>query len=102
MGTRECGKAREGRMVELKCLEESVIGEVEFASWGTPSGKCFDESTGEFQIGNCHSETSTEAIEDLCLGKQKCSIKASGGVLWGRPPCAGGAGTLRLAVKVAC
>jgi hypothetical protein len=49
-----------------------VIHRVKFASYGTPTGGCHN-----FSIGECDAVASKHIVEDLCIGKNDCSISAS-------------------------
>ncbi|CAN8328842.1 unnamed protein product [Cochlearia groenlandica] len=53
----------------MKCPPEKQIVEVEFASFGDPTGTC-----GNFTMGNCSASNSKEVVEKNCLGKNHCSI----------------------------
>lgn len=87
-----CSSAVEGAMLTLQCPEGSIISEVTFASYGTPTGTC-----GHFQKGTCHHKNSFEVIEDLCIGENHCQISASSHVFG--EPCPIIAKNLRAQVK---
>ena len=55
--------------VSLQCPGTSVINEIGFASWGTPSGYC-----GDFTIGTCHANNSMDIAKTYCMDKNSCTI----------------------------
>ncbi len=72
-----------GQTLYLSCGSQgSVISEIEFASYGTPSGVC-----GAFDIGTCHLSNSSAVLAELCVGKPTCVLNVSGG-MW-PDPCYG-------------
>jgi hypothetical protein len=67
---------------------------VDFASYGTPGGKC-----GNFSLdNNCHAATSQQVVEGLCLGQARCSVPADNNTFG--DPCFGT--QKRLYVQVSC
>jgi alpha 1,2-mannosyltransferase len=68
----KCGVAIENSATAVRCPFGSVISGVVFASYGTPTGKCYN-----FTTGSCHGESTKEVIEDLCLGENECVLSAS-------------------------
>lgn len=97
------------KWVYLMC-GEFKIGGVEFASWGTPTGKCSGAlgTSDSFTKGSCHAKNSKDVVEKLCVGKLECKLPAgsegatdgsSGTDAFG-DPCAGT--PKRLAVVVTC
>lgn len=46
--------------MQLECEDGHVIGSIEFASYGTPKGRC-----QSFQMGNCHSANSLHLVEEV-------------------------------------
>ncbi|KAM2449598.1 hypothetical protein PS1_019684 [Malus domestica] len=58
--------------VQLSCPPKRNISKVLFASFGNPSGDCQNYSTG-----SCHSSISTAIVEQVCIGKRRCSILLS-------------------------
>jgi hypothetical protein len=65
-----CATAVAGQTLELKCPDGKTFSKVEFASYGDkPRGKC-----GSFQRGRWEASASISVVENLCIGKQSCSI----------------------------
>ena len=82
--------AEESRVVEakgnvnhamLKCSHGNVITSIDWVSYGNPSIN-FEE---EGDLGSCHSGTSLMVTEDVCLGKQQCSIPLDVDFFGGNP-----------------
>jgi Galactose binding lectin domain len=67
----QCATAKEWNAALLACEAGQVISEVEFASYGTPSGMC-----GAFAAGECAAEFKIEKIFEECLGRNACVIVA--------------------------
>lgn len=88
-----CGAASEGRTLELQCSSGQVIQDVEFASYGTPVGRC-----RQWSIGSCHAQSSLSIVKNLCLGNNYCSIPISNALF--SDPCA--LKMKNLAVQVNC
>jgi hypothetical protein len=74
-----CGLAQENSATTLSCPFGSVISSVKFASYGTPSGQCYN-----FTQGSCHEATTKEIVEDLCVGESECTLSASN-LVFGEP-----------------
>lgn len=74
-----CASALEGGVVSLKCSQGTIISEVLFASYGTPTGTC-----GNFAVGSCDQAHARDVIQDLCIGENSCQISASSH-LFGEP-----------------
>lgn len=51
--------------VQLQCAPGQSISEIEFASFGTPSGTC-----GSFQKGACHAPNSQTILEKVSIKKK--------------------------------
>lgn len=66
-----CGTAYENRTVTLACPAGEVITSIDFASYGTPRGRC-----GSFRTGTCNARTSKSVVEAACLGKSSCQVRA--------------------------
>jgi CSLREA domain-containing protein len=66
-----CATASEGGLATLQC-PEGVVLEIQFASYGTPSGTC-----GQFSTGGCHAVNSSDVVLAQCAGLSNCSIPAS-------------------------
>ncbi|KAF3450936.1 hypothetical protein FNV43_RR07025 [Rhamnella rubrinervis] len=89
-----CGYGYENSTLELSCKDGQTISEVQFASFGDPTGKC-----GAFNTGDCDVKVSVSQVEKACVGRQTCSIEASAQT-FGKDDCANI--TRRLAVQVSC
>ncbi|KAJ4822249.1 hypothetical protein Tsubulata_045095 [Turnera subulata] len=68
-----CGNAFKGATLELSCPGERVISDIQFASYGNPSGSC-----GSFEKGSFEATHSISAVEKACSGKQSCALIVSG------------------------
>nr|XP_027193274.1 beta-galactosidase 13-like [Cicer arietinum] len=53
----------------LVCLDNKIITQVDFASYGDPVGSC-----GHFLLGKCNAQISQKIVEQYCLGKKKCTV----------------------------
>lgn len=73
-GSPICGSAEENEIVTLTCLQGEIVDQIAFASYGTPTGEC-----GGFVAGACNATTSTQVVEDLCVGRATCIVPASNG-----------------------
>ena len=58
------------KLVPAKCSPPT--DQVEFSSYGTPTGQC-----GQFKVGECNSKTSLAVVTALCVGKNNCTIAAN-------------------------
>ncbi|KAF6170573.1 hypothetical protein GIB67_031981 [Kingdonia uniflora] len=58
--------------LHLKCPENTVISAIQFASFGTPLGKC-----GSYSKGTCHDPNSAFVVEKVCLHKNGCKLPLS-------------------------
>lgn len=67
--------------VRLTCEHGWHIAAINFASFGTPEGKC-----GTFTPGNCHADMLT-IVQKACIGHERCSIPISAAKLG--DPCPG-------------
>jgi len=71
-GLYQCGNVGQDAYIHLSCEQGGgVISQVDFASYGTSSGAC-----GQMKQGTCHAANSSQVVEQMCLGKQKCSVPA--------------------------
>ena len=63
--------------VYLNCGEYN-IGDVVFASWGTPEGSCSGAvgTSDSFHKGKCDSKESVAKVAARCVGQPKCRIPA--------------------------
>ena len=66
--------------LSITCPQQSIIKNIEFASWGTPTGTC-----GNFNIGKCHAQNSMNISRQLCLNKNSCTIRADTNTFNGDP-----------------
>ncbi|OQR92286.1 rhamnosebinding lectin (SAL), partial [Achlya hypogyna] len=87
------GSVSEGSEIELICPANRVIGDVTFASFGTPTGPFLD-----YAAGACDQPTSAATVTALCTGLPSCNIAASTSVFG--DPCPGE--DKYLAVQVDC
>ena len=77
-----CGHVPEGAPLVLQCPPQQAVDRVEFASYGTPQGRCGSNSgqcrgtSCEFAKGNCDAAGSMAVIKAACLGKGSCSVGA--------------------------
>ncbi|XP_041990675.1 beta-galactosidase 8-like [Salvia splendens] len=80
--------------LSLDCpLDNQVISEILFASFGTPQGAC-----GSFSHGECSSKEALSTVEKACIGLRSCSIIVSADTFG--DPCGGIAKSL--AVEASC
>jgi hypothetical protein len=97
-----CVDTQENQVASIGCCAGEVIGAVEFASFGTPTGSC---ATGFIASASCNSNHSMAVVSAACVGRQTCKLDAScktfhekltnpGAFCW--------AVAKSLAVKVAC
>ena len=97
-GNKSCACATDGRGVTLSCGASGTIAKVDFASIGTPHGKC-----GALKIGTCNGDPAkaTAYVASRCVGKSSCSIVGDI-TTWnaGRDPCYGTAKSI--AVQAEC
>jgi hypothetical protein len=66
----------------LKCPSGTYISDIQFASYGSPSGKC-----GAFRQSQCHAKYSLDVVSSKCVGKVECGVSASNNI-FGENPCA--------------
>ena len=92
-GTRMCATAKEGETLVLSCPGGLVIGEIAFASYGTPTGTC-----GSFALSTCQASSSLTVVSDACLGQTACAIPATNAIF--ADPCS--ATGKRLVVQASC
>lgn len=74
-----CSSVPESSVLNLQCAKGSIISEVVFAGYGTPTGIC-----GAFKSGTCDQGHVREMVEDLCIGEPSCQVSASS-QLFGEP-----------------
>jgi hypothetical protein len=70
------------KTANINCPKKGIVTAVVFASYGLPTGKC-----GSFAKDGCHAGSSQKVVEDACLGKETCAIKADNATFG--DPCAG-------------
>ncbi len=46
-----------------------MIGAIDFAAFGTPTGTC-----GQYQRGSCDASNVTDVVKRLCLNQNSCNI----------------------------
>ncbi|OQR89853.1 hypothetical protein ACHHYP_05996, partial [Achlya hypogyna] len=76
------GSASEDSVLRLHCPPDRMIGDVTFASFGTPTGPFLN-----FATGSCDEPTSAATVATLCAGQPTCEIVASTSVFG--DPCPG-------------
>jgi len=79
-----CAKGLEYKRISLRAQSGYVFSEVEFASFGTPSGTCLSYQADS----TCDSSNSTAVVAALSLGQSSCSLEVASSV-FGRDPCPG-------------
>jgi len=72
----------ENTNLTLTCPPSYVVKEIQFASFGTPTGTCGNYSTNT----SCNSANSLNIVNSQCLGKNSCSIPATN-AFFGGDPC---------------
>lgn len=92
--TGNCVEVAERQEASLACPAGGVITDIDFASYGLPTGSC-DEG---FKTGMCHALTSQVKVEQACLQRSSCTVEASNPVFG--DPCIGN--PKRLAVVYTC
>ncbi|KAJ0960439.1 hypothetical protein J5N97_001721 [Dioscorea zingiberensis] len=79
--------------VQLYCHQGKRISVIDFASYGSPTGDC-----PNYSVGSCHSNSSKTVVEEVCLGKRRCSISVSAS-RFGGDPCPGTSKSLLVAAS---
>ncbi|PKA53215.1 Beta-galactosidase 7 [Apostasia shenzhenica] len=90
-----CANAAEGKTVALSCQGGQKISNIEFASFGNPTGSC-----GSFQKGDCEAKESLSVIQKACVGQATCTIEVTENLL-GMASCSAGT-SKRLAIQASC
>ncbi|WP_163397512.1 T9SS type A sorting domain-containing protein [Flavobacterium fluviatile] len=67
-----CGNVNEGATLNLSAPPGAVFTNVQFASYGNPTGSC-----GTFVLGSCNSPNSLSVISTAALGKNSFSLAAT-------------------------
>ncbi|KAJ8767420.1 hypothetical protein K2173_017464 [Erythroxylum novogranatense] len=88
-----CVNAYEGSKLEISCQGGNKISDVEFASFGNPSGQC-----NSFQKGSCDSDIALSVVQQACVGEEMCSFTVTKET-FGSTSCGN---TNRLAVQATC
>ena len=89
-----CALVNENSTATLSCPSGQVIKNMDFASYGLPTGSC---SAG-FSTGTCHASTGKSKVQSLCLNKQSCTVGVNNATFG--DPCPGKA--KKLAVLYTC
>lgn len=77
-----CNTVDEGGTLTLTAPAGQVITNIEYASYGTPTGSC-----GSFSNGGCHAANSQSICEAVFIGQNSASIGANNAVFG--DPCGG-------------
>ena len=88
-----CATANEGSVATITCPDNTWVGAINFASYGTPGGSC-----GIFSLGWCSSSNSMSVVTRECLNARTCTIRAQNSVFG--DPCARTG--KRLYIEAAC
>ena len=101
---RKCGAIPEMQTLQLMCSQDgsSIIDSIVFASFGTPSGTCENQRSGQnnfFHNSTCDSSDSSAVVTAACLGKAFCNLNATNAA-FGGDPC--DKTPKRLAVAITC
>jgi len=88
-----CVEAYEGGSVSLTC-SNGLISAIDFASYGTPSGKCGAYTASSW----CHASSTYTIVYNTCIHLASCSIEANNNVFG--DPCNGSG--KRLYIQVTC
>ena len=67
-----CATVNEDSDATISCPSGTRVGNINFASYGTPSGSC-----GGFSKGSCDSYRSKSVVENLCLNQATCTVPAN-------------------------
>ena len=68
-----CGYNINGQLLSMECFDrKATMDKVLFASYGTPQGSC-----GNYTVGSCNADNSTNIIESSCLGRRYCTINTN-------------------------
>ena len=90
---KRCVSSNERGSVKLDC-GSSKINSIRFASYGTPTGSC----NSGYRTSSCHASSSKSRVEDACLGRSSCSVRARNDAFG--DPCKGT--YKRLSVQYSC
>ena len=78
-----CATVNEDSDATISCPSGTRVGNINFASYGTPSGSC----GGFSKDRSCDSYRSKSAVENLCLNQATCTVPANNFVF--SDPCRG-------------
>jgi hypothetical protein len=91
-----CASVAEYYMAFISCPSGTVVRNINFASYGTPTGSC-----GAFSKGSCDSTNSMSVVTNACLNKGNCVVFALNEYFG--DPCPGTTGGLRrLSIQATC
>ena len=76
-----CGIGPENTNLELSCWNNSIIQDISFASFGTPTGTC----PNNLQKGSCNAASSLDVVKKACVGKTSCSVPVTNDNFGGDP-----------------
>jgi len=82
-GFSKCAEADEHKNASLVCPSGEKIANIDFASYGLPTGSC----DAGFLKGSCHASSSMPRVQSACLNKPSCNISANNGTFG--DPCPG-------------
>jgi hypothetical protein len=76
-GAFECGSCANGgpppmspNQLQLGCSgPAATISQIQFASYGTPTGSC-----GSYHVGSCNAANSTSVVAAACIGRNSCTV----------------------------
>nr|GMD61404.1 beta-galactosidase 8 [Ipomoea batatas] len=92
--TDEDARKQAGPTMSLECpLPNQLISSINFASFGTPHGRC-----GSYSHGQCSSTNALSIVRKACIGSRSCSLGVSIDTFG--DPCVGV--TKNLAVEAVC
>lgn len=78
-----CGEVPEGTTLSPTCPGDTVIVDIEFASYGLPTA-CPEPTINE----TCHSENTLTTVQQTCIGRNMCVLTATND-FFSDDPCAG-------------
>ena len=92
IGTIICSQASELSYAILQCAGNSIITDINFASFGTATGSC----DSGYSYSSCNSANSMSIVQTECLGKSSCSVLSSNSNSYFGDPCSGVPKTLTI------
>ncbi|KAG4938605.1 hypothetical protein JHK82_044398 [Glycine max] len=93
-----CAQVQEGALLELSCQGGKTISQIQFSSFGNPTGNC-----GSFKKGTWEATDGQSVVEAACVGRNSCGFmvtKEAFGVAIG--PMNVDERVARLAVQATC